>query len=322
MAKKKLYFICCLVVEESFFLMGQLISLCCIVACPQRFLREDSLLFKGNNSAIYELTNDKIICKVVYNYSMFLREKKFIQQMKKFSKQQNIIQYHHVVPGYSMFLMERADQDLFEWMKTHFQKPYYLRQLKVWMGQMAHGYRFLKAHHIEHYDIKPDNLLLVGNVLKIADFGTCQIKRNSYVLYTGTYGFIAPEIMGLSNKNYYIPHSMDVYSICLMMMYFQFVPVFIKFHDKDWDLEHYLSLEQYVNTKYPFTFYHNGLVVDQRFRLSIDDLLDHMEKDALQAKEIIKRRERLSISTTINYEDKILYDTLATPNHSNDLKVL
>lgn len=297
--------------------MGQLISLCCVLACPQRFLKEDSMIYKGNNSAIYELTNQKIVCKVVYNYSMFLRENKFIQEMKKHSKEQHIIRYYHVVPGYSMFLMERAEQDLLEWMKSRFRKPYYLRQLKVWMGQMAQGYRFLLANHIEHYDIKPDNLLLVGNVLKIADFGICQMERNSYALYTGTYGFIAPEIAGLTNKGYYIPHSMDVYSICIMMMYLQFAPVFKKFYDKNWDLEHYLSLEQYVNTKYPFTFYHNGLVVDQRFRLPIDDLLDHMEEEALQAENIMKRREQLSILTMTDSEDKRSDDALATPIHPN-----
>ena len=297
--------------------MGQLISLCCILACPQRFLKEENLLYKGNNSAIYKLTNEKIVSKVVYNYSMFIREKNFIQQMKRHSKEQHIIQYYHVIPGHSIFLMERAEQDLLEWMKNHFRKPYYLRQLKVWMGQMAQGCRFLLANHIEHYDIKPDNLLLVGNVLKIADFGTCQIGRDSYALYTGTYGFIAPEIVGLTNKDYYIPHSMDVYSICLMMMYLQFTPVFKNFYDKNWTLEHYLSLEEYVNTKYPFTFYHNGLVVDQRFRLSMIDLLNNMEDDAIQAEKVMERKQQLSILTT-DYEDKKSHEALATVIHSND----
>lgn len=301
--------------------MGQLLSLCCILACPQRFLKEDNLLYKGNNSAIYKLTNEKIVCKVVYNYSMFLREKKFIQQMKKYSKEPHIIRYYRVVPGNSIFLIERAEQDLLEWMKSHFRKPYYLRQLKVWMGQMAQGYRFLLANHIEHYDIKPDNLLIVGNVLKIADFGTCQIERDSYALYTGTYGFIAPEIAGLTNKDYYVPHSMDVYSICIMMMYLQFAPVFKKFYDKNWTMEHYLSLQEYVNTKYPFTFYHNGLVVDQRFRLPMMDLLNNMEDDALQAKKVMERKRHLSISTTTDYEDKILHDGLATPNYLNGPRV-
>jgi hypothetical protein len=248
---------------------------------------------------------------------MFLREKKFIQHMKLYTKEQHIIRYYHTVPGHTILLMERAEQDLLEWMKSHYRKPYYLQQLKVWMGQMVKGYRFLLENHIEHYDIKPDNLLLVGNTLKIADFGTCEMNRNSYVLYTGTFGFIAPEIAGLTNKEYYVPHSMDVYSICLMMIYLQFAPVFKKFFNKNWTLEHYLSLEQYVNTKYPFTFYKNGLVVDQRFRLPIDELLKNMEEEALQAEKMMERKEHLSISTR-DYEDKISHYALATVIHLID----
>ena len=237
--------------------------------------------------------------------------------MKLYTKKQHIVRYYHIIPGHSIFLMERAEQDLLEWMKSHSRKPYYLRQLKVWMGQMANGYRFLLENQIEHYDIKPDNLLLVGNVLKIADFGTCQMSRNSYTLYTGTYGFIAPEIAGFTNKEYYIPHSMDVYSICIMMMYLQFAPVFKKFYDKNWNLQHYLSLEEYVKMKYPFTFYKNGLVVDQRFRLPIDDLLNNMEKEALQAEKVMERKQYLSISA-IDYEDKKSHEALATVIHLND----
>ena len=293
--------------------MGQLLSLCCVLVCPRRHLKDDTLLYKGNNSAIYELTNEKMVCKVVYNYNMFLREKKFIQEMKRHSKQHNIIRCYHVVPGHSIFLMERAEQDFLEWAKCHARKPGYIRQLKMWMGQLAQGCRFLLANHIEHYDIKPDNLLLVGNILKIADFGTCQIQQVSYVLHTGTHGFIAPEIMGLTNKDYYIPHSMDVYSICVMMMYLQFVAVFKKFYDKDWTLEHYLSLEQYVNSRYPSTFYHNGLVADQRFRLPICDLLDHMEEEAAHAKNILRHKEQLSIDCG----DGRCCSSLATANHPN-----
>jgi serine/threonine protein kinase len=271
--------------------MGQFISLCCLLTCPRQILKDEALLYKGNNSAIYELPDNKVVCKVVHNYNMFLRELKFIQQMKQHTTEQHIIRYYNVIPGHSIFLMERAEQDLLGWMKTHFRDPDYLRQLRVWMGQLASGFRFLLNNRIEHYDIKPDNLLLVGNVLKIADFGTCQLERGSYTLYTGTYGFIAPEIMGLTNKEYYVPHSMDVYSICVMMMYLQFAPVFKKFYNKNWTLEHYLLLEQYVNTKYPSTFYKNGLVVDQRYRLSISHLLDMMHEEARKVLEPTKNTD-------------------------------
>lgn len=256
--------------------MGQWISW-------DRLLTEDMLLYQGRHSAIYTLKhNKKMVCKVVRSTTMFLREKAFIETMKKhYTREQNIhiLRYHRVVLHRSMFLMERADQDLLLWMKSHFLDPsYFHRQMAVWMMHLARGYRFLVARHMEHYDIKPDNLLIVRGVLKIADFGTCQIRQSSYLPHMGTYGYIAPEIVGITNKEYYIPHSMDVYSICLMRMYFSSASFFEAFHsNKPWDVRHYLSLEQYVSTRYTSSFYRKGLVVDQRYRLSITELLDHME---------------------------------------------
>lgn len=196
--------------------------------------------------------------------------------MKQHGKQPHIICYHRI--RHDIFLMEYAEQDLLAWWKIHFLKPGCIWQLTVWMGQMANGYRFLLANHVEHYDIKPDNLLLVGGVLKIADFGTCQIGQSSYTTHIGTYGYIAPEIVGATNKDYYIPHSMDVYSICLMMMYLHFPLFFKMFHkNKVWAVKQYLSLEYHVRKQYHFLVYSNGLVMDQRHRMSISDLLDHME---------------------------------------------
>jgi serine/threonine protein kinase len=248
-------------------------------------LKKEALLYKGNNSAIYQLACKKSVCKVVYKYNMFAREKKFICFMKTIRNVyvKNIIKYYGVVPGNSIFIMEKADYDLLEWAKQNYKKPSYINHLKVLMGQMANGCRFLHHHRIEHYDFKPDNLLLVNGVLKISDFGTCHIDGDGYVLDTGTHGFMAPEIAGFTNKEYYVPHSMDVYSICLMLMYLYFAPVFKKFYFKNWTLEHYLSLQDYANTKYPFTFLKCGLVVDQRYRMTMLDLLNHIEKDAEKA---------------------------------------
>jgi len=265
--------------------MGQYISLCFILFCPQRVLKKEALLYNGNNSAIYQLASKKSVCKVVYNYNMFVKEKQFIYFMKNINviHTKNIIQYYGVVPGNNILLMERAEYDLLEWAKQNYKKPLYIKHLRVLMGQMANGCRFLYHNHIEHYDFKPDNLLLVNGVLKIADFGACYIDRDGYVLNTGTYGFMAPEIAGYTNKEYYVPHSMDVYSICLMLMYLYFAPVFKKFYFKNWTLDNYLSLEEYTNTKYPFTFLKSGLVVDQRYRITMPDLLDHLEEEAEKA---------------------------------------
>lgn len=264
--------------------MGQFVSLFCILVCPNRVLKEESVIYKGPNSSIYEIKNQKMVCKVVYNYNMFTREQNFIKHIKKLQREENIIRYYNIVPYHTIFLMQRADLDLLEWAKNNYQKKFYIRDLKILMGQLAHGYRFLLKNHIEHYDIKPDNLLLVGGVLKIADFGTCHIGQDNYFLNTGTMGFIAPEIAGCTNKNFYVPHSMDVYSICLMLSYLEFAPIFKKFYYRKWTLRNYLSLEEYMHRKYPFTFLTWGTIVDQCYRMPIADLLEHIENDASDAK--------------------------------------
>lgn len=266
--------------------MGQTLSLCSILLCPQYVFKKDSLLYKGTNSSIYKLADRSIVCKVVNNYNMFKKEKHFICFMKQYSHE-NIIRFYAVVPNNNIFLMERADIDLLSWMKQNYKTYQYIFKLKILMGQMANGYRFLYEHHVEHYDIKPDNLLLTGNILKIADFGTCRINMSSYTLETGTFGFMAPEISGFTNKDYYVPHSMDVYSICLMFSYLLFAPIFKKFYRENWTLGHYLDLEDYINKKYPFSFLKGGLVVDQRYRIQVSELLDHIEKEALDIQKII-----------------------------------
>jgi hypothetical protein len=88
---------------------------------------------------------------------------------------------------------------------------------------------------------------------------------------------MAPEIVELTNKDYYVPHSMDVYSICIMILYLQYAPLFQKFYYKEWTLNQYLHLEQYAKTYYSSNFLKRGIVVDQRYRIKMADLLDHLE---------------------------------------------
>lgn len=46
--------------------------------------------------------------------------------------------------------------------------------LCLFLRQLLHGLTFLHSHGIIHGDLKPENLFLVGGVLKIGDFGLCQ----------------------------------------------------------------------------------------------------------------------------------------------------
>lgn len=189
----------------------------------------------------------------------------------------HIIRYISSVPQCNILILETAHLDLLQWTQQFCKKKKYLAQLNTFLQQMALGYEFLLDYHIEHYDIKPDNLLLINGVLKIADFGTCHIDQDRYALETGTFGFIAPELVGHSNKDFYVAHSMDVYSMSLMISYLWFAPIFKKFYRHSWTLDHYLALEKHMHDKYPHTFLRRGVIVDQRHRLSIHELLQQIK---------------------------------------------
>lgn len=278
--------------------MGSSTSL--FLCCPLSYLKEERLLYKGNNSAIYRLPSQKLVCKVSFKRLMYEQEKEFMLFMKKHPNAPNIVRFHALIPRHSILLMEQAECDLLHWIDTNYKQPFYLEELANFLGQMAKGFRFLCQHHIEHYDIKPDNLLLVNGVLKIADFGASRINRDRYASKCGTYGFMAPEVAGCSNTDFYVPHSMDVYSICIMLSYLYIQSIFIKFYKRKWNRETYMSLEKYIHDKYPLSFIRRGLVVDQRYRMSMDELLTILQEDPTSSSE-----KRICSKETITKEQEV-----------------
>ncbi|GJJ78367.1 hypothetical protein EMPS_10726 [Entomortierella parvispora] len=69
--------------------------------------------------------------------------------------------------------------------------------------QMVLGIEYLHAHGAIHRDIKPGNLLLIGHVLKICDFGISQVFPNGEKMTIeggqGTGAFMAPEFFEGNN---------------------------------------------------------------------------------------------------------------------------
>src|SRR5262249_55204931 len=76
------------------------------------------------------------------------------------------------------------------------------RELLEYMREAAKGIDHLNELGIQHRDIKPQNFLLVGGGLKVADFGLAKILESSFVSNSGamTPGYAAPEFFKGENR--------------------------------------------------------------------------------------------------------------------------
>lgn len=280
--------------------MGQIFSTL-IYCCHGFVLKKKNLLHKNKNSSIYTLSfNKKQVCKAVHSRVMFRREYKFVKYIMKQTQNPYIIRYQSIILDHSMFFLERAEMDLLQWIQTYSHSPHYDQDLRKFFSQMACGYRFLVQHRIEHYDMKPENMLITngGTTLKIADFGLSNRAMDHYVLHIGTVTYIAPEIVGVVKQYPYVPHSMDVFSMSLMVACLQFEGISNEFFHGKRTLGAYISLERFIKKYYPHIILTKGLIVEPRHRLSVDELLSCLENTSTRASFLVGTKS----STTLQQE--------------------
>jgi serine/threonine protein kinase len=112
------------------------------------------------------------------------------------------------LPGYLVVEMELAEgtlQDLYEAFQDEFGTPIVPEQLWLLLSHAADALDFLNArqHHlngqcigIQHCDIKPSNLLLFGDTVKVSDFSLASTTTSGMKVHqrSGTTDFSAPEV--------------------------------------------------------------------------------------------------------------------------------
>lgn len=114
----------------------------------------------------------------------------------------------------AMELAEGSLHDLFDAYQAECGTPIDSDELGPLMMQAAEGIDFLNARRhehegrtvaIQHCDIKPSNLLLFGDTLKLADFGLSCVTTVPIMIHKpiGTPAYMAPEVMmgRLSDKS-------------------------------------------------------------------------------------------------------------------------
>jgi serine/threonine protein kinase, bacterial len=113
------------------------------------------------------------------------------------------------IPGQIVIEMELAEASLLDVMLLYaddFGKPIDAKKLLMYMCDVAEGLDFLNArrHKIEgrtvgyqHGDVKPNNILLVNDTAKLADYGmaTATIGTKTPCHRHGTIEYVAPEII-------------------------------------------------------------------------------------------------------------------------------
>jgi serine/threonine protein kinase, bacterial len=156
-------------------------------------------------------------------------EIRVIQAIQKLNHP-NLLRIHNVwsIPDYIVLSMELAEGSLLELFDAYmgeFKKPLPPELLIGYFRQAASALDYLNGRkHLsegrrvgyQHCDVKPSNLLMIGETIKLADFGLClattSLKTAS--VRGKTPDFAPPEIFGG-----YVTDSSDQYSLAVSYYY-------------------------------------------------------------------------------------------------------
>ena len=103
------------------------------------------------------------------------------------------------------------DMNMYECLKNK-KNPLTFQKIKFYMFQVMRAIEFMHRKGIFHRDIKPENILIKGNLVKLADLGSCKGKHSPmpYTDYISTRWYRAPEV--ILNASHY-SNALDVWSI-------------------------------------------------------------------------------------------------------------
>lgn len=152
-----------------------------------------------------------------------------IQAMRRLSPHANILELQEVIfdkkSGTLVLICELMDMNIYELIRG---KRHYLpeRKVKHYMYQLLKSVEHMHRNGIFHRDVKPENILIREDVLKLADFGSCRsvYSKQPYTEYISTRWYRAPEC--LLTDGYYT-YKMDIWSVgCVFFEILSLHPLF------------------------------------------------------------------------------------------------
>ncbi|RNA02358.1 MAPK MAK MRK overlapping kinase-like, partial [Brachionus plicatilis] len=158
-----------------------------------------------------------------------LKEIREIQALRYLSNSPYILHLHEVVyerrTGALSLIFELMDMNLLELIKL--QRSYMnIERVAKFTYQILRAIEHMHKFGYFHRDIKPENILIKGDLLKLADFGSCRKinTKHPYTEYISTRWYRSPEC--LLTDGYY-NHPMDIWGAgCVMFEMITLHPLF------------------------------------------------------------------------------------------------
>ena len=202
-------------------------------------------VYKAKEKSTGELVAIKILKRKYKKWEdcLELRECRSLQKLhndslSKEKGNENIIKLKQIIfikkTGTLNLVFEYMQTDLLELMKSKEPKKLSENEIRNIMYQTLLGLSFMHKYGFFHRDMKPENLLLNNQKLKIADFGLAREIRSlpPYTDYVSTRYYRAPECI-LKFTNYNSP--IDIWGLgCIMAeMYLHPQPLFFGSNEKE-----------------------------------------------------------------------------------------
>ncbi|XP_023263233.1 MAPK/MAK/MRK overlapping kinase isoform X2 [Seriola lalandi dorsalis] len=152
-----------------------------------------------------------------------------VQAMKRLSPHANIIQLHELIfdkeTGTVSLICELMEMNIYEFIQGR-QTPLPDHTVKNYMYQLCKSLDHMHSCGIFHRDVKPENILIKQNVLKLGDFGSCRsvYSKPPHTEYISTRWYRAPECL-LTDGYYSL--KMDIWSAgCVFFEIMSLNPLF------------------------------------------------------------------------------------------------
>ena len=202
-------------------------------------------VYKAKEKSTGELVAIKVLKRKYKKWEdcLELRECSSLQKLHDTSLankpgEENIIKLKQIIfikkTGTLNLVFEYMKTDLLELMKDQEPNKLSEEQIRDIMYQTLLGLSFMHKYGFFHRDMKPENLLLNGKKIKIADFGLAREIRSvpPYTEYVSTRYYRAPECI-LQFTNYNSP--IDIWGLgCIMAeMYLHPQPLFCGSNEKE-----------------------------------------------------------------------------------------